>query len=485
MPRLTGRSVGSLMLLGGIALLFNMLPERTLLAQQTTRPQMRQPTVKGKEQEQKYSTLVGLVIDSVHLLPLVGATVLLDGTTLSATTNEEGKFRIDSIPPGDYRLAVFHPLLDTLGFSIGTEPLRMGADSIRQVLMGTPSAKSLVARACPAQKRRLGEAAIMGKVLDPDTEVPLAGVRVTFVWTKIDIGRDIGVKRIQQLREATTDSSGSFVLCGVSPEVRGTIKAERGESETAEVELELLPEELLAFQDLRMLDVPLSDSAPQTGEAILSGRVVNKDGAPVADATVSVQGTKISTVTGPDGLFRLVGLPSGTRAVYVRRVGFTFRQIAVNLSAVNPVDVRIELKDAPPMLEAVTVEGKFEAALKKNGFTERKRMGMGRFLGPKDIERRQPINFSSLFQTIPGFRVETGFGGNTIRSTRGSNGCVIIWVDGVQYRETQAGELDSQLLPEQLMAIETYSPVAAPAEFKSAGQSDCSVIVVWTNRTVR
>ncbi len=445
-----------------------------------------QKTSQQDGKKQRWSTLVGAVIDSIHLLPLAGATVLLDGTTISAVTGDDGKFRIDSIPPGDYRLAVFHPLLDTLGFSIGTEPLRMGVDSIRQVIIGTPSSQSMILRACAAPKRRLGPAAIMGRVLDPDTEIPLAGVRVTMVWSKLEIGKDIGVKRIPQLREATTDSSGNFILCGVQPEIIGTIQAERGESKTAEVPVELIEQQLLAFQTLHLIDVPLSDSAPKVGDAVLSGRVINKEGAPIPGATVSVQGAPSSaTRTGQDGMFRIIDLPSGTRSVYVKALGFSPRQRAVNLTSATPVSVEITLQDQPASLAAVNVEGKYEAALKKNGFMDRKRMGMGRFLGPKDIERRQPQYLSSLFQTIPGFRVEPGYGGNSIKSTRGSNGCVTLWVDGVQYRENQPGELDNQLMPDQLMAIETYSAVGAPSEYKAAGQTDCSVVVIWTNRTVR
>jgi hypothetical protein len=422
----------------------------------------------------------------VHLTPLSSATVLLDGTTLSATTDDEGKFRIDSIPPGSYRIAVFHPMLDTLGFSIGTKPLRMGADSVRQVILGTPSAQSIVENACTPIKRRLGPGAIMGHVLDPETNAPLADVRVTMVWSKLEVGQSIGVRRTPQLREATTDSSGAFTLCGLPTDIHGTLMAERGEAKTAEVPMDISERELLAFQTLHMSNVAPTDSGPTTGDAELRGRVVGKNGAPVAGARVSLQGTSIITSTLADGSFTMTGLPSGTRAVFIKRVGFAPQQVAVDLSSKSPAHITVTLEEPTNTLAAVNVEGKYEAALKKNGYDERKRMGMGHFLGPKDIARRQPQYFSSLFQTIPGFRLVPGPGGtNSIASTRGSNGCVTIWVDGVQWRQTQSGELDNLLQPDQLMAIETYSGVSAPAQFQSAGQTDCSVIVVWTNRTVR
>lgn len=477
------RRISKLAVLAAIAALLSF-PSSNLAAQGSKDEKKKEE--KSDNSSKKWSTLTGVVIDSINYLPLEGATILLDGTTITAITDKKGKFRIDSIPVGDYRIAVFHPLLDTLGLSIGTDPLRMGADSVREVIFGTPSAQSMVLRACPASKRKFGPVAVMGRVVDPDTEIPLQGVRVSILWTKMDIGKDVGVKRIPQVREGVTDEGGNYVICGIQSEVAATIQAERGTSKTAEVPVQFAEQQVLGFATLHLIDVPLEDSAPTVGDAVLSGRVLNKEGAPIEGATVSVQGAPKSQVkTSGDGSFKISNLPSGTRAIYVRAIGFSPRQRAINLSAATPVSVEVTLEDQPPSLAAVEVEGVYDEALKKNGFTDRKRMGMGRFLGPKDLERRNVQSLSGLFQTLPGFRVEQSFGGNSIKSTRGSGGCVTYWIDGIQFRENSPGELDNQIMPEQLMAIETYSPVSAPSEYKSAGQTDCSVIIIWTNRTIR
>jgi len=435
------------------------------------------------------SILEGIVVDSLHGGVLSGATVLLDGTTISVTTDNQGKFRIDSIEPGDYRIAVFHPLLDTLGFSIGTPPLRMGADSIRQIVLGTPSAPTLVKGACTPLKLRLGPGAIMGRVLNPDTQEPMDSVRVTLVWTDVEVGKDIGFKRTQKLREAYTNASGSFTLCGVPQGIKGTLQAERGEAKTAEVPLEM--DAMIAMESLFLSPLVAKDSSSLlVGEAVVTGRVVSDKGAPVPNARVSVQGAKATSTTGKDGEFRLAGLPSGTRAVIVRCVGFQPVETAVDLSAREPSRIVVRLAQSAPKLADVEVKGKYETALKKNGYLDRKKMGMGHFYGPDDIARRQPQYLSSMFQTIPGFKLVNGQYGSSIRSSRstgtnGQGGCVTIWVDGVQYREAQTGELDNQLPVNQLMAIETYSSSEAPMEYQSAGQSSCSVVVIWTNRTVK
>jgi len=431
-----------------------------------------------------FSTLEGLAIDSLHMTPLAGATILVDGTTLSATTDKEGKFRIDSIPPGDYRLAMFHPLLDTLGFSIGTPPLRMGPDSLRQVIIATPSAQSVVKSACKPLQLKLGPLAIMGRITNADTQEPLDSVRVSMVWSEIEAGAGIGVRRIPRVREAKTDASGAFIICGIPLGTSGTLQAERGDAQTAEVPVQV-DSAPLSMQSM-MLSLQVADSGGLLGESEVSGRVVTEGSIPVPNATVTVQGAKMNAKTATDGTFRIGQLPAGTRTLFVRAVGFVPTELAIDLTPKQPAVISVRLSKAVNNIEGVVTEGTFGAALKKNGFADRKRMGLGRFLGPDDIARRQPQYFTSLFQTIPGFRVENTATGTTIKSTRDAQGgCVTYWVDGVQFRENQGGELDNYLRPEQLMAIETYSSSTAPAEFQSVGQTSCAVVVVWTNRTVR
>src|SRR6185369_12306248 len=77
----------------------------TLLAQPTG---LRAPPARG------FGAVAGVVDDSLRGGALRGATVALIGTSLRTTTDQDGFFRLDSIPPGEAQLAVLHPLLDTL-----------------------------------------------------------------------------------------------------------------------------------------------------------------------------------------------------------------------------------------------------------------------------------------------------------------------------------------------------------------------------------
>jgi hypothetical protein len=304
---------------------------------------------------------------------------------------------------------------------------------------------------------------------------------VSFVWSEIEANKQVGVKRFETLRKATTDAAGFYTICGIKAKAQGTLLADRYSDSTAEVPLDL-GEAPLAFFNLTLAKVAPDSEAPTRGEAVLSGRVIDDKGAPIAGAIVRVRGAADSARTSIDGRFKLDGLPSGTRAVNVRRLGYSPGGDAVELSANKPAVVELTMLKNNPTLDPVKVTGQFDSVLKANGFTERRRMGMGHYLTPADIARRQPQNFADLFFTMPGFQVNNGQFGSTV--TYRGGGCVTFYVDGIQQFNVSAGQLQNLVRPEQVMAVETYSNTSAPMQYRPPGQS-CAIVLVWTNRMVR
>ncbi len=76
-----------------------------------------------------------------------------------------------------------------------------------------------------------------------------------------------------------------------------------------------------------LLLITLTVSA-QTRE--ISGKVSDvKDGSPLAGATVTVKGTEVSTVTGPDGSFKLI-VPQDAKTLVISSVGFIQKEIPVS-----------------------------------------------------------------------------------------------------------------------------------------------------------
>ncbi|MFN2564625.1 MAG: carboxypeptidase regulatory-like domain-containing protein [Gemmatimonadaceae bacterium] len=425
--------------------------------------------------------LTGVVIDSIRVAPLTGATVRVGSTGRTGITSPAGVFVVDSVPPGEHVVTVTHPLLDSLYLSLATPPVRVMADSATELLMALPSLPTLMGGDCPPATKLLGPAVFAGRVLDAESAQPAPSVRVTLVYTELAAGTDIGLRRMARVRAATTDARGFYRICGLPAGLEdATLQAEHGRVKTAEV-----PVAIREDVGLRSLLIrPLADSLATTGFSVVTGQVLDTIAMPIAGAQVSVEGAAPVATTNARGEFVLDSLPGGTQALVVRRVGFAPGRTIVDLTAGAPARVALRLERAVPRLTPVVVTAQAEA-LSRVGFEDRQKRGMGHFIGPEDIARLQPQLVTSALRTLPGLRVvPTGTGGYTVQSSRGM-GCVSYWVDGAPFRELSPGDVDNAFPGSQMAAVEVYQPGSVPPQFTSPGQSGCTAIVIWTQASVR
>src|SRR5689334_8390895 len=94
--------------------------------------------------EGQFATVRGLVIDSLHNLPLVHALVRVNGLPREAMTDTIGEYHLDSLPPGNYKLIVMHPLLDTIGISLVSETIPLVAGKREIIDLAIPGSERLV-----------------------------------------------------------------------------------------------------------------------------------------------------------------------------------------------------------------------------------------------------------------------------------------------------------------------------------------------------
>ena len=445
----------------------------------------------------KYAYLQGVATDSIHGEPLSGALVQVEGTGRMGATDSLGRFLVDSILPGTYRLLVEHPMLDTLGIQLVTPKMSFEVNLITRTAIGVPSSNILTAMFCPGAKRVLGPGALVGRVREPDTDVPAEGARVSFVWYDPDppgLPASIKVKKVPRVRSTEVNADGVYKLCGLPDTFEGKLQAQRKDGgATAEVTV-TQSDALLTLRSMSvaaMATAVATDSTGvrlQKGSARVFGRVLNANGGPVANARVGVMGASSATKTRENGEFVLDSLPSGTQALVVRQLGYTPTEQTVELSARAPARVTVKLGVFVPQLTAVEVVSARDMGLQKVGFTERKRSaGGGYFMDPDMLARRTASRLTDFLTTTPGLRVvQAGNGQVQLVSTRGATGgggCVTVYMDGSEWKQLDAGDLDSFVRPGEVSAIEVYPSTNVPAQFTTVG-ANCAAVVVWTKLKV-
>ena len=443
--------------------------------------------------------LQGVAIDSIHDTPLVNAIIQLSGTDRVGLTDSLGRFLVDSIKPGSYKVDVDHPILDTLGIMLSTAPMQFVANEVTRVVIAVPSQEFLAGRFCTPARRALGPGVLAGRVREPDSDVAAVGARVSLVWYDPDppavAGVPVKIKKAPRVREATVGEDGTYRLCGLPEQYEGKLQAQRKDGGTT-AEVSITQEDgLLALRSMSVAPLAVAkgtDSAgkPTTvvkGAARVLGRVLNSRGTPVENARVTLNGTGASALTRANGEFVLDSLPAGTQAITVRHLGYAPTEVGVELSARTPARVNVQMGPYVPVLETREVVSRQDAGLERVGWTQRKRgASSGYFISPEQIEARKATQFTDLLTTTPGIRVQGSMGRMYIEATRtaGRRGCVNVYVDGSRWQQLEAGDLDSFVRPQDVAAIEVYPGGGSmPVEFQSTG-GDCAAVVVWTKLNV-
>jgi hypothetical protein len=455
-------------------------------------------------QDRDAAGALGVVVDSIHGGSLANATILVEGTRLTTTSNAVGEFRFDSIPIGTRRFLLRHPVVDSIGVDIVSSPIELTPGRVALVALAVPSPGTLRRVFCSPRDTLLGTTMVRGRIADPDTDIAIAGAKVSLLYSVLAISKETGVKRLPRLREATTSKDGTYAICGLPADFAGTLMAEKDSVTTPEVPIRPGMTEIV-FRDLtlagsvvataatpmpaaattdsaRLPAVTPSASRARVGRAVIEGRVVGVDHVGIAGAQVAVAGTTQNTVTSGEGTFTIGNLPSGTSVILARKIGFGPASAIVDLTTRQPRDVTLTLTKATPTLEAVTVVAPMEARLRRVGFAERRRMGLGRYMDAQEIERRHPVNVTDIIHFFPGFRIVQSEFGATIVPTRSVAGqatsCVNLFVDHALWNLSQPGDLDRAVNANEIAAVETYAGDYVPQEF-AVPTKTCATIVIW------
>ena len=321
-------------------------------------------------------------------------------------------------------------------------------------------------------------------MIDPETLEPVSGAEVSIAWNQIEVSKSFGIRNTPHLLAATTDRAGSYRLCGLPSGLEATIKAQRGGAVTSDIPVSL-GDRPIEVQG-RALLLSKADSTTRTGKAAVSGVVTLEGNLSNAVSRVELEGTDIAVVTNEKGEFAMTNLPSGSRNLLARHLGYVVQQVPVNLNPREPQHVSIRLPKYVAVMDPVLVTARRNVALDKVGFNQRKKTGLGYFLDADRISKMHPFYVSDILRMVPSLRIGYDANGQPlITSARGElNPCVEYYVDDVPYTELTSGDINSFVSGGEVMAVEVYPSGTAPPQYtRSAG--GCTTVVLWTRFRLR
>jgi len=457
---------------------------------------MLAPATAQSQQISKPATtalITGVAVDSVRGGYLRGALVGVSGTALSATTDSMGRFRIDSVPPGSRYLEVMHPILDSLSLKVRSPSRDVKAGDTTSFILSVPSPATIANAKCTAEEKQRGPSVLLGTVTEADTDNPSSGASVTVEWTDYQM-TNRSLAKLPQFRTGTVKADGTYRICGIPDDLVAPVVAYRGADSTGTITVNFERKLAIASFHLPAASPATAQAAKPAdsvarGSAHLAGKVLDPAGNPLANARAAIEADNTSTVTDNQGNFHLNGVRTGTRDLSVRRIGFASVDMPVDVSGATTRNVTVTMSRYVAQLDAVRISAVRDIGLQRVGFTERQKTGAGKFIGPAEINSRNPDRLINVLETAGGTALRMGTDDQGHRYVTGRhNGCVGYYVDGMRWSSTNPS--DFQMSPDfflsggEIGAIEIYDELSAPAEFMriSSGGQPCAVVVIWTKR---
>lgn len=287
-----------------------------------------------------------------------------------------------------------------------------------------------------------------------------------------------------------TDSAGAFKFSGTpGSTLLLRIRATGYRADTASV---VLPRSRFVESDFALVDenAPLPEANPS--DRVLSGRVLDPIGTPLAYANIQLNGGR-RFVADDSGRFRIPINMNGGFSLLVRRIGFEVGE--VKLPSMPDTAITLRLAPVALALPETRVTAASFPSLDLHGFYRRmadaeRGINRGWFITPEELDLRKPTLVTNAVEATPGARVRP-IPGNTYdwRKLRieDSKGCPLtVYLDRIRIQPTRirgtfVDEGINVLVPiNHVSGIEVYpSQFGAPPEYR-VESGTCGVVLLWT-----
>lgn len=219
------------------------------------------------------------------------------------------------------------------------------------------------------------------------------------------------------------------------------------------------------------------------------GRVIDAstgEGVPQAVvAAVTAEGNRRAgrTRTDATGAFSMP-MRAGRFRLQVDRTGYlqTLTE-AMPVAAAETIAVELSVSAAPltiaPLRVTARVEPPRRRSLELNGFYQRERLGIGRFVRREELEQHKDFSLALALSRVPGTIIQYVRTKQYIYFPR-SNCRPWVYLDGVRMTIDRHLDINAVVSPTQIEAMEVYiGPAEVPPEW-AAGRGACGVVLIWT-----
>src|SRR6476660_7247257 len=213
----------------------------------------------------------------------------------------------------------------------------------------------------------------------------------------------------------------------------------------------------------------------QTGSLV--GKVTDSASAPVPSAMLHIIDSRVGSVSGDNGRYRIVGIAPGEHSVVVRRQGFDTDTFTVAIVAGKSTEHDVVLRAIPVSLREIVITASPrlnetpQAALDK----QRKADNIVSVMSGDEIRALPNANAAEAAARIPGVSTERDEGEGKFLQIRGTEPRLSnVTVDGVHIPGTQSGSRITKLddVPTDILgAIEVSKTLTADQDADAIGGS--------------
>lgn len=206
---------------------------------------------------------------------------------------------------------------------------------------------------------------------------------------------------------------------------------------------------------------------PAHAQEVLSGRVIDTNGAPLPGARVTLPSTGAATATDRQGAFTFPSVPAGELTVNFEYLGFPATARQIDIAAGSPNAIIVTLGEDALSLDRVVVRGAILDGQARALNQQRTADNTTSIVSSDAIGRFPDYNIAEALQRVPGFAIARDQGeGRTINLRGAPSSFTAITVDGVSIASPNATTrgVDLDTVPSDIVSAIEVSKSLLPSQ---------------------